>query len=511
MAELEPGSRFAGYLIERRLGKGGMGVVYSALEEALDRRIALKLIASDVASDPIFLRRFAEESRTAASIEHPNVIPIYAVGEEQGIPWLAMRHVTGSDLARRIVELGKLDPADAARITAQVGAGLDALHKAGLIHRDVKPGNVLLAEQEGGEEMVYLTDFGLAKNVASTSGFTRTGKVVGTLDYISPEQISGRDVDARADIYALGCMLYKTLTGRVPFPRADSAGKMFAHLNDLPPKPSDAGAPALFDPVIERAMAKEPDDRFPSAGDLGRAAMAAAEGGVVELEERTVATGIALTGDEQEALVSGGVSRTVTAAPTGTPTAVSPPTEVQEGGGWPRWLVPAGAGAAVVAVAAVLLAGGGGGGGGAGREGGNGQQGPERLTQAALVAQTNGICIRTRQEYNVWDARAREATTPEEARNPAQQMVRVATEVLDGDGDHPGLRDLTPPAATQAGYRAYIEARQNMLNHLIDGRNAAMNGDLAGFQAGLDAVQAERGKRYSTAREAGLVKCTPTR
>ena len=216
--ELSEDDEFAGYRIERQLGRGGMGVLYLAVEPGLERRVALKLIAPEAAADEVFRRRFAEESKVAASIEHPNVVPIYAAGEEEGVPYIAMRYVAGSDLARRVAREGRLEPASAAALIAQIGSGLDAIHAAGLVHRDVKPANVLLGGGAGSEH-AYITDFGVARNVATNSGLTQTGRFVGTLDYVAPEQISGGEVDARADVYALGCLLFKLLTGEVPFPR----------------------------------------------------------------------------------------------------------------------------------------------------------------------------------------------------------------------------------------------------------------------------------------------------
>ena len=271
--ELTEGAEFAGYRIERRLGRGGMGIVYLAVEPGLDRRVALKLVAPDAAADEVFRARFAHESRIAASIEHPNVVPIYSAGEHDGIPFIAMRYVSGSDLGRKLLSSGRLEPGRAVALIGQVAAGLDAIHAAGLVHRDVKPANVLLSGSEASEH-AYITDFGVARNVASTSGLTKTGRFVGTLDYVAPEQIRGGEVDARADVYALGCLLFKLLTGEVPFPRDGEAARLYAHLNDEPPAASlfTPMVPKALDRVIARAMAKSPAERFPSAGDLGRAA-----------------------------------------------------------------------------------------------------------------------------------------------------------------------------------------------------------------------------------------------
>jgi serine/threonine protein kinase len=234
-------------------------------------------------------QRFVRESKVAASIDHPNVIPIYYTGEEKGVAYIAMRYVAGDDL-RSLVRLeGRLAPQRATHIVAQTAAALDAAHAAGLVHRDIKPANVLL----GPEDHVYLTDFGLTKHVLSTVGSTRPGHWVGTLDYVAPEQIRGERVDARADVYALGCLLFFALTGDIPYAREGDEAKLWAHLSAPAPKPSEAasGVPEAFDAVVERALAKDPDDRYPSAGDLGRAALAAAAGRRPPQQERLVARG----------------------------------------------------------------------------------------------------------------------------------------------------------------------------------------------------------------------------
>ncbi|HWA53981.1 MAG TPA: serine/threonine-protein kinase, partial [Solirubrobacterales bacterium] len=257
MIDLAEGDEFAGYRIERRLGRGGMGVLYLAIEPGLERRVALKLIAPEAAADEVFARRFAEESKIAASIEHPNVVPIYAAGEEGDVPFIAMRYVAGADLARRLARAGRLEPAAAVDLIAQIGNGLDAIHAAGLIHRDVKPANVLLAGEQGAEH-AYITDFGVARNVSTESGLTQTGRFVGTLDYVAPEQISGGPIDARVDVYALGCLLFKLLTGEVPFPKEGEAARLYAHLHDPPPAPSlyVPEVSMALDDVVARAMSK---------------------------------------------------------------------------------------------------------------------------------------------------------------------------------------------------------------------------------------------------------------
>src|SRR2546423_8360340 len=287
--QVEIGSVFAGHRIDAIAGRGGMGVVYVATHLALNRRVALKLIAPELAADEGFRERFKQESMTAASIDHPNVIPIYHAGEEGGKLYITMRYVEGTDLREMIARRGKIGPPEAARIISEVAAALDAAHARGLVHRDVKPANVLIGESR----QAYLTDFGLTKHVGSKSGLTKTGMFVGTLDYIAPEQLQGGPVDARVDVYALGCVLYQTLTGTVPFPRDTEPAKIWAHMQEEPPPivPSHPDVPDQFEDVVRRAMAKKPDDRYPSAGDLGRAALAAAEARDVATDERSVATG----------------------------------------------------------------------------------------------------------------------------------------------------------------------------------------------------------------------------
>jgi serine/threonine-protein kinase len=226
----------------------------------------------------------------AAAIDHPNVIPVYGAGEEDGRLYLVMRHVRGTDLHRLLRDEGPLDPVRAAAVIAQVAAALDAAHAAGLVHRDVKPANVLL---DGRGEHVYLTDFGLTRLEASDTQMTEVGRWLGTVDYAAPEQLEARRVDARSDVYALACVLHAALTGQPPYVRDTVPAAMLAHLEDPPPRPSQRGLPAGFDRVLARGLAKAPDDRYPSAGDLARAAAAAAAGEPVSEVERSVAVGAA--------------------------------------------------------------------------------------------------------------------------------------------------------------------------------------------------------------------------
>jgi serine/threonine-protein kinase len=288
-----------------------MGVVYRATQLRLNRPVALKVITPDLAEDPGFRERFTHESEIAASIDHPNVIPVYEAGEHDGLLYLSMRYVEGTDLGKLLRADGRVDGRRAARVIAQVAEALDAAHARGLVHRDVKPGNILIAAGDH----AYLTDFGLTKHAESSSGLTKTGTWVGTVDYVAPEQVQGQHVDARTDVYALGCVLFHALSGQIPFPRPSEIAKIYAHLQDEPPAVDWAalGVPAAMDAVVRRAMAKDPGARYQSAGDLGRAALAAAEDRPVLQPERTVAAGPA-------APVAGAtvVDATLPAPPTGT-------------------------------------------------------------------------------------------------------------------------------------------------------------------------------------------------
>jgi len=312
---------FAGHRIEGVAGRGGMGVVYRATAQDLDRLVALKLITPALTTDAGFRERFIRETQVAASLDHPNVIPVFSAGEEASRLFFSMRYVDGDDLRTLIRREVRLAPERASAIVAQIGAALDAAHARGIVHRDVKPANVLIT----GHDHAYLTDFGLTKRVHSGAAETRPGGWVGTLGYVSPEQIRGERVDARADVYALGCILYHALTGATPYARESDEATLWAHLNDPPPPigPRAPGAPAAFEEIIARALAKEPDERFASAGDLGRAALAAAGRAPAPGSERIVAVGAAAPGgDDPETLASADVGAT---APTARGAAVAKP------------------------------------------------------------------------------------------------------------------------------------------------------------------------------------------
>lgn len=263
---LGPTGVIGGYEMLKVLGRGGMAVVYHAQQLALERHVALKLIAPDYARSPIFRERFLRESRIAAAVEHPNVIPLYEAGEDAGLLYIAMRYVDGFDLDAVLRRLGPLSVEDAVRIVSQLAGALDAAHARGLVHRDVKPSNVLL---EDDLSHAYLTDFGIARAAGATAALTSVGMFVGTPDYAAPEQIAGGEIDGRVDIYALGALLYQALTGHLPYEREDLLAKLNAHAEAPPPRVSDV-APALasFDSVIARAMAKLPGDRPQTASEL---------------------------------------------------------------------------------------------------------------------------------------------------------------------------------------------------------------------------------------------------
>jgi serine/threonine protein kinase len=273
--DLPAGSSFGDYRIERLIARGGMGTVYLAREHDTDRAVALKLVRSELVDDEHFRARFERESRLTAQMDHPNVVALYGSGEVDGVLYVATRFIEGSDLEAVIAHHGKLHPRHAAAITRPVAAALDAAHERGLIHRDVKPANVLIDEHDGAIN-VYLADFGLSKSIASRSGLTRTGTWVGTIDYAAPEQIRAETSTIATDVYALGCVLYEMLAGDVPYPRARDVDKLAAHAAEMPALLSET-VPGEFNEIIAHALAKDPAQRYRSAGALAEAALAAAE------------------------------------------------------------------------------------------------------------------------------------------------------------------------------------------------------------------------------------------
>ncbi|MGW5381683.1 serine/threonine-protein kinase [Nocardia sp. NPDC003963] len=269
---LEPGQVFAGYHIERLLGAGGMGEVYLARDRDLPRPVALKLLTPIAGDDRDIRARFLREADTAARLSHPNIVAVYARGEEQGRLWMAIQYIEGTDVAA-VLRRGPVRSDHAVRILEETARALDHAHAAGVLHRDVKPANILLAWGE--QRQVYLSDFGIAKALDRTDGLTRTGELYASFHYAAPEQFEMRpDIDRRADVYSLGCTLYYMLTGQLPYPATTTGALINAHLNAPVPRPStvDPRLPSGFDGVVARAMAKNPHERFAGCGELALAA-----------------------------------------------------------------------------------------------------------------------------------------------------------------------------------------------------------------------------------------------
>jgi len=299
--DLRSGTTLAGYRLEEIVGRGGMGVVYRACHMLLDRTAALKLLLPGVAADASFRERFVRESRMAAALEHPHVVPVYDAGEQDGLLYIAMRYVDGEDLGTLLEREGALDPEPALSIAAQVGSALDAAHARSIVHRDVKPANVLLDDRGA-----YLGDFGLTKRVSSETRLTAQGQFVGTIDYMPPEQIEGGRLDPRSDVYAFGCVLYHMLGGAPPFQRDSAVSLMYAQLRDRPPPVSHrrTGLSQELDAVFERALAKRPAERFESCLELVEAARAA-----LKLEAAPPALRLVPRASSATILVAAGESR----------------------------------------------------------------------------------------------------------------------------------------------------------------------------------------------------------
>jgi serine/threonine protein kinase len=269
------GTQIAGYRLEEQIGRGGMAVVYQARDVRLDRWVALKIMAPEAASDSAFRQRFIAESRAAAAVDHPHIIPIFEAGQASGVLFIAMRFVAGGDVRALVSRLGPLPAGRAAAILTQVASALDAAHARGLVHRDVKPGNMLLGSVAGGgsPDHVYLADFGLSKQAVAAAGLTAAGQFLGTLDYVAPEQIEGRRVDGRADLYGLACTAFELLSGAPPFRRDENLALMWAQISAPPPPLTSrrADLPPAVDQVLARAMAKAPEDRYPTCLDFAAA------------------------------------------------------------------------------------------------------------------------------------------------------------------------------------------------------------------------------------------------
>jgi hypothetical protein len=275
---LTVGGQLGSYLIEAVLGRGGMSTVYRARHTRLGTATALKVLAPELGADDAFRERFLREATMAAGIDHPNVVPIYDTGMHEGSLYMVMKYVAGGDLKAQLRSGGPMAPKEAVAVLEPVARALDAAHGHGLVHRDVKPANILLQRSASGEiEHVYLSDFGITKHTGSVSGLTGTGAMVGTIDYMAPEQIESGTVTARTDVYALGCVFYQCITGHVPFDREGEAAVMWAHVRDevTPASTVAPGVPSELDAVIARAMAKDPADRFPSCREFIEACSAA--------------------------------------------------------------------------------------------------------------------------------------------------------------------------------------------------------------------------------------------
>jgi serine/threonine protein kinase len=273
LAGFSAGSRIAGYRLEEQIGEGGMAVVFRARDERLHRQVALKILSPTQAADEEFRRRFIRESRSAAAVDDPHIVPVFEAGEANGVLFIAMRYVPGGDVGTLVRRQGPLPGARTAAIVSAVASALDAAHAAGLVHRDVKPANMLVDSGPGRPDHIYLSDFGLTKGSWSSTSLTATGHFMGTLDYSAPEQIRGQQVDARTDEYALACVAFTLLSGQPPFHRNEAMAVMYGHLSVPPPMLTALrpGLPPEVDDIMQRALAKAAEDRYPSCGEFADA------------------------------------------------------------------------------------------------------------------------------------------------------------------------------------------------------------------------------------------------
>ena len=277
LAGFRAGSLLAGYQLVAQVGAGGMAVVFRARDERLGRMVALKILAPALASDSEFRQRFIDESRSAAVVDNPHIIPVYEAGEADGVLFIAMRFVGSGDLQGVLDREGPLAPDRAAEFVSQVASALDAAHRAGLVHRDVKPGNIMVDSAADRPDHAYLSDFGISKKVKAPAGLTGTGQYLGTPVYSAPEQIRGLPVDGRTDQYALACVAYELLTGALPFERDDVLAVLSAQLSEPPPSAASRrpGLPGAADEVLARAMAKVPENRYGTCQEFADALRAA--------------------------------------------------------------------------------------------------------------------------------------------------------------------------------------------------------------------------------------------
>jgi hypothetical protein len=481
-----------------------MARIYRGTDTLLGRPVAVKILWAQYADDASFVTRFRREAQAAARLNHPNLVRVYDTGSDDGVHYIVMEHVDAKTVADLLSGDGRIMPDRAVELAKAVCDALAVAHAHGVIHRDVKPANVLL-DETAADDHAYITDFGVARNIATESGLTQTGRFVGTLDYVAPEQISGGAVDARTDVYALGCLLYKLLTGEVPYPREGEAARLYAHLNDPPPAPSlrATAVPMALDDVVIRSLSKRPEDRYPSAGDLGRAAVAALSGAAPELPERTVATGAAATG----------TAETIAPQPSDAATRRLPP---ERGRGRRPLVALAGLAAVVAAAAAVLLTAGGDDGSPSAGDGGAttvarsegegeavGRQQPSTLTRAELIAEADAICRQSKDRYlEVRDLESERSADP----SYAEALVRNARLRVRG------LQRLTPPRQLAIPYGEYVEAQERVYATDREALAAAREGSGAGVEAARDRRDAEDRLRRRLAREIGFSVCsTPQR
>jgi tRNA A-37 threonylcarbamoyl transferase component Bud32 len=303
------GTEFAGHRIEGVIGRGGASVVYLAEHLRLGRRVALKVLAPHLADDEGFRERFIRESRTAAALDHPNIVTVYDAGEVDGSLYISMRYVEGSDLGKLLRTEKVLEPSRAIAVLSQVASALDTAHAEGLVHRDVKPGNILVDVSAGvpGLDRAYLSDFGISKRTTTRGGLTRTGQFVGTVDYVAPEQIAGQPVDGRTDVYSLGCVLYECVCGQVPFPGVTEVATIYSHLHDPPPSvvgviDSNGG----LDDVLAKALAKDKDERYDTCSALIEAARSELIAPATTMRPRPAGVGRVASGDVIDAPVGVG-------------------------------------------------------------------------------------------------------------------------------------------------------------------------------------------------------------
>ena len=340
-------TQFGDYRIEMLIGHGGMSVVYRAEHISLGRKVALKILSPALTEQTDFQERFVRESRMAAALDHQNIIPIYEAGDVDGVYFIAMRYVDGHDLKHLIKQEGPLDARRTSSIITQVASALAIAHDEGLVHRDVKPANVLLSARRPGEDHdhVYLSDFGVAKQTASDVALTRTGLFVGTADYAAPEQIEGKPLDGRTDVYALGCVLFECLTAEMPYEKDSEVASMYAHLLEPPPRITEKrpDLPAAVNDLISKAMAKSKDDRYPSVREFAAAVREELE----RAPERPVAAAGQTEVEPGPAARETVLAATPAEAPPATPpTTVAAPPSAEEPSGpgffdrYRNWLVP---------------------------------------------------------------------------------------------------------------------------------------------------------------------------